>query len=95
MPFSKRSHFAIFGLAICLLLASDDKLAAKTELRTETELSTNDVLSVMNDKDWILVDTRATDAYNGWALAVLHAELHVKQVIIRGAQTCARGLKPR
>lgn len=63
-----------------MLLVSDDDLTGK-DIPIETELSTKDVLSVMNDKDWILVDTRATDAFNGWALDGIQRGGHIRNAV--------------
>ena len=68
MPSRILSHFAIVVLAISGLLSPGGRLAADDHSPDETILSTDDLLKVMKDGDWILVDTRATDAYNGWAL---------------------------
>jgi thiosulfate/3-mercaptopyruvate sulfurtransferase len=60
-----------FPAAIALaaaLAVSGDKLQAQPVAPRTTELSAGDVAKVINNEDWILVDTRATDAYNGWKL---------------------------
>ena len=80
MPFINRSHFAILGLAISWLFWLDGNLPAQDSLSRKKELSTNDVLNVINDDDWVLVDTRATDAYNGWALDGIKRGGHIPQV---------------
>jgi len=68
MPYSIPRHFTMVGLAMAVLISAGDHLPAVDSPAGERSLSTDDLLKVINDEDWILVDTRATDAYNGWAL---------------------------
>lgn len=54
-------------LVACIMAS----LAANTPLHAEPrskELTVNDIAQTLEDEDWILVDTRPTDAYNGWKL---------------------------
>lgn len=43
----------------------------------ERELSVEALTTALNDKDWVVVDVRPTDAYNGWALDNLGAAGHL------------------
>ena len=62
-----RRQFTAFALAAALP-AFCSELVAQPDAAGVTGLSVSDVSKVVNDEDWILVDTRATDAYNGWKL---------------------------
>ncbi len=76
MPFSKRILFSILVMTIS---SGSDLLAQDST--TETELSASDVMRVMSDKDWVLVDTRATDAFNGWALSGIERGGHIPNAV--------------
>lgn len=43
-------------------------VSARADGTGVTEIAVRDVLNVLEDKRWVLVDTRATDAFNGWKL---------------------------
>ena len=48
----------VFGTALTAQPGSTGKIG----------LSVSDVSAAVNDANWVLVDTRPTDAYNGWKL---------------------------
>lgn len=82
MRFSNRSHFAILALAIAALLSPVESLAARDDSPPrDSKLTSNDVLKVMDDEDWILVDTRETDAYNGWPLDGIQRGGHIPHAV--------------
>ena len=62
-----RRQFTAFALAAALA-SFGNELAAQADAAGATGLSVSDVSNVVHDENWILVDTRATDAYNGWKL---------------------------
>ncbi len=62
-----RRQFIAFALAAALT-AFGSELVAQPDAAGATGLSVSDVSKFANDENWILVDTRATDAYNGWKL---------------------------
>jgi thiosulfate/3-mercaptopyruvate sulfurtransferase len=70
----------LFGLVISVWPASDQALAQQG-LPGATRLSVADVLKVKNDDDWILVDARATDAFNGWALDGINRGGHIPHAV--------------
>ncbi|MEO1999242.1 MAG: hypothetical protein ABGZ17_28690, partial [Planctomycetaceae bacterium] len=73
MAFRNHMWFSILGWAALLLSTpglrlSDDALQAQDGLPGDRKLSADDIGKIARDDTWILVDTRATDAFNGWAL---------------------------
>ena len=86
MPSSNRLRFVILGLVVVGLtmpvqLWPGDPALAQDDLPTETKLSVDDVLEIRNDHDWVLVDTRATDAFNGWRLDGVHRGGHIPHAV--------------
>lgn len=62
-----RRHFAAFSvLAAPMAFCTDPN--AHSDTPSATEISIGDVTKAVNDKNWTLVDTRPSDAYNGWKL---------------------------
>jgi thiosulfate/3-mercaptopyruvate sulfurtransferase len=62
-----RRQFAAFAL-VATPAAFGSELTGQSDTKGATEISADDVSKAVNDKNWVLVDTRATDAYNGWKL---------------------------
>ncbi|MFP6769466.1 MAG: rhodanese-like domain-containing protein [Planctomycetaceae bacterium] len=60
---------------------SGDHALAQQDSPGDTRLSVADVLKVKNDDDWILVDARATDAFNGWALDGVNRGGHIPHAV--------------
>lgn len=57
--------------ALTLLIATTSlgaALAAEHDDVAMTLISLDDVSQALDDKNWVIVDTRASDAYNGWKL---------------------------
>ena len=86
MPSSNRIRFAILmwavlGLAVSALLAADDRVSAEDNSPRVTKLSNDDVRRVKNDDEWALVDTRVTDAFNGWALDGVRRGGHIPDAV--------------
>ena len=53
------------GLVTILLIIHGEHAAAADAIK---HLSQDELKAALEDKDWIVVDTRSTDAFNGWAL---------------------------
>lgn len=64
---SNRHPIARLALAAALA-ALGSQLRERPVCASTTELSVDDVTRIVDDEDWILVDTRPSDAYNGWKL---------------------------
>ena len=62
-----RRQFSASAVAAALP-AFCSELLAQPDVAGVTGISVSDVSKFINDEDWILVDVRATDAYNGWKL---------------------------
>ena len=62
-----RRQFSAIAVA-ATLPAFCSELLAQRDVTRAPGLSVSDVSQVINDQDWVLVDIRATDAYNGWRL---------------------------
>lgn len=62
-----RRQFAAFAL-VTAPTAFGSELTVPSDTTDATEISTGDILRAVTDKKWVLVDTRTTDAYNGWKL---------------------------
>ncbi len=67
MPQSFRFHFGTLVYAILMGSLSGENLVAQDSTR-DSLLSITQLQRIVSHQDWVLVDTRATDAYNGWAL---------------------------
>ena len=76
MPFSNRILCSILAITVF----SDSCLTAQ-DSAPETDLSASDVMRVISDEAWVLVDTRATDAYNGWALDGIERGGHIPDAV--------------
>ena len=63
----ERRQLAPFALAAALT-ASGSAFPTQCRAKDAIELTANEVSLVINDKAWAIVDTRPTDAYNGWKL---------------------------
>ena len=50
------------------LAASSAELRAEPGAKARKELTVNEVSKALEDESWVLVDTRPSDAYNGWKL---------------------------
>ena len=59
---------AVLGLVVSGLCSPGHRAAALDIATSAKKLSTSDVVKIAADDDWVLVDTRPTDAFNGWAL---------------------------
>jgi len=59
---------AVLGLVVSGLCSPGHRAAALDLATSAKKLSTADVMKITTDDDWVLVDTRPTDAFNGWAL---------------------------
>jgi len=59
---------AVLGLVVSGLCSPGHRAAALDIATSAKKLSTADVVKIAADDDWVLVDTRPTDAFNGWAL---------------------------
>ena len=86
MPSGKRIRSAILelaalGLAMCGLIWPAGHVLAADAVPNETRLSVDDVLKVKNDDDWVLVDARATDAFNGWPLDGVKRGGHIPHAV--------------
>ena len=62
-----RCKLTFFSLS-ALLTSLGGEFVAQAGDVDPTELTVTDVSNVLDDEDWVLVDTRETDAYNGWRL---------------------------
>ena len=77
MKFIYPNCFAVITAAMLL----DGNPAAYGDPPSESKLSVTDLLEVIDDDDWILVDTRTTDAYNGWALDGIQRGGHIPDAV--------------
>ena len=85
---ASRNHmrFSILGWAALMLsmpglCLSVDPLPAEDGLPGDRKLSADDIEKITRDDDWILVDTRATDTFNGWALDGVDRGGHIPQAV--------------
>ena len=59
---------AVLGLVISGLCWPGHRASAQDDATSASQLSATEVAKIVEDDDWVLVDTRPTDAFNGWAL---------------------------
>jgi len=71
-----RRQFAACALAAAPA-ACDSQLSVARDTSGATEVAAADVLKAVNDKNWVLVDTRPSDAYNGWRLDGMNCGGHL------------------
>ena len=76
-----RSQVAVLVTAIFGLLWSAAQPATQSKRVVGSRFRVEDVLSVMKGRDWGLVDTRPTDAYNGWALGGVQRGGHIPHAV--------------
>lgn len=63
-----RAGFRLIVGLLFIFAAYPVELHAEQELKTRKMMKVADLAEVLEDEDWILVDTRPTDAFNGWKL---------------------------
>ena len=91
MPITGRFVFALLG-GVVLWLAMPGRFSANRrvfgwqDLPHKTTLSSADVSQIQNADGWVLVDTRATDAFNGWALDGIARGGHIPDAVDFPAQ---------
>ena len=68
MSFDNRIRSAVLGLVLSGWLSMVDPVLAQDNQAIATKLSVDEVVKIKNDDDWVVVDARATDAFNGWPL---------------------------
>ena len=61
----------------CVIWAAVGSFGFAEQSLFERQLSVAELAKVLNDDDWIVVDARSTDAYNGWALDNLDCGGHI------------------
>ena len=71
-----RRQLLAFALAATTSALCSD-LVAQSDGEGVTELSVSEVSNVIDDEDWVLVDTRASDAFNGWKLDAVRRGGHL------------------
>jgi 3-mercaptopyruvate sulfurtransferase SseA len=60
-----------------VVVAGNARLLAEGILSNTNKLSAGDLLKVVSNKEWVIVDTRTTDAFNGWALGGIKRGGHI------------------
>jgi thiosulfate/3-mercaptopyruvate sulfurtransferase len=104
-----RGQLTAFACAVAVT-AFGSEVLAQPDAKGATRLSVSDVLEVVNDENWILVDTRATDAYHGWKLEGVKRGGHLPGAVdfpaswldsdhedraqVLSTALCAKGIKP-
>ena len=63
-----RREFAACAFTVALMANCQTLTAGQLDSSQVTSLTTTEVARVLHDDHWVLVDTRPTDAYNGWKL---------------------------
>ncbi|MGJ7911276.1 rhodanese-like domain-containing protein [Neobacillus sp. LXY-1] len=90
MSFKKVWPFVILLISSFLVLGAcsnskeTNKTAKATKKGTTVEvqdMSTKEVKEKMGNEDWVIVDTRSNDAFNGWALDGVKRGGHVKGAV--------------
>jgi 3-mercaptopyruvate sulfurtransferase SseA len=61
--------------------ASNEKTDKKDTLVSVQNIKTNDLKANIGKKDWVIVDTRSNDAFNGWLLDGVKRGGHIKGAI--------------
>ncbi len=72
---------AVLGLLVSGLCCPCDRVSAQDDAARVRKLSTAEVVKIAEDDDWVLVDTRPTDAFNGWALDGIARGGHIPRAV--------------
>lgn len=72
---------SIAALLSISLLSGCAKKADTTQESNVKTISTSDLEKKLDDKSWVIVDTRINDAYNGWALDGIKRGGHIKGAV--------------
>ncbi len=68
MAFASITRLRAIVCIVYSILMCTTELRAEQESKTTKTLTVAEVANILDDKDWVLVDTRPTDAFNGWKL---------------------------
>lgn len=73
---------AVLILSMGTLAACSKNEANKNDISVETKtISTKDLESKLDDKSWVVVDSRLNDAYNGWKLDGVKRGGHIEGAV--------------
>lgn len=70
-----------FALIGCSTDSSEEKNVDKTSKSDVNEIKTSDLKDKLDDKEWIIVDTRLNDSYNGWKLEGVSRGGHIEGAV--------------
>lgn len=77
MSVNNRIFFVVLGFVLSAWLSPAEPVAAADDPPADVVLSADEVMKIKNDKGWVVVDTRVTDAFNGWPLRGLSRGGHI------------------
>lgn len=77
MSVNNRIFLVVLGLVLLAWLLPAEPVSAAENPPVDVVLSADAVMKIKNDKGWVVVDARATDAFNGWPLRGLSRGGHI------------------
>ncbi|MBB6447144.1 rhodanese-like domain-containing protein [Bacillus benzoevorans] len=88
MKITRKIWAVFFIMMLSLVLAAcsgkedtSSKEAPKEEAKSVQTITSDELQSNLDKKDWVVVDTRITDAYNGWKLEGVERGGHIKGAV--------------
>src|SRR5690606_18400332 len=74
--------FTVIALILTLTGCSQQAAEPAAEASQEiSAISTENLVKSLDDSDYVIVDTRSTDAYNGWKLGEADRGGHIKGAV--------------
>ena len=77
MSVNNRIFLVVLGLVLSAWLLPAEPVSAAENPPVDVVLSADAVMKIKNDQGWVVVDARATDAFNGWPLRGLSRGGHI------------------
>ncbi|MGL5439131.1 MAG: rhodanese-like domain-containing protein [Filifactoraceae bacterium] len=77
----KKFSLFLFLVLFILVLGGCSEQEASDTTATYEKISTEDVAKYISNKDWVIVDARQNDAFNGWALDGVSRGGHIEGAV--------------
>ncbi len=71
------NRYGLFVSICCVIGVADGSCGLAQQSSFNRQLSIAEVVTALADDQWVVVDARSTDAYNGWALDEIEQGGHI------------------